>query len=147
MARLYYRVLKDLGVFAPAEERAHDARAAADAKSRRDAAAAEKAKQDAERQTFERAGLPYHPASATASKTTSPAAVAPSKSRKSGFVETTGADLADKGVGGLKEILFDIKKAGGGVLFVDEVRHGVGPMHIVGTVTSHLRLAGFAFNG
>lgn len=105
MARLYYRVLKDVGVFAIAKQRAHEAEPAAYAKSRRDAAAAEKDKQDAEKQAYERAGLPYHPASATASKTTSPAAVVPSKSPKSGFVETTVADLADKGVSGLKEIL------------------------------------------
>lgn len=41
-------------------------------------------------------------------------------------METTGAALADKGVGGLKEMLEKIRKAGGGVLFVDEVRLGFG---------------------
>ncbi|CAN0298439.1 unnamed protein product, partial [Hapterophycus canaliculatus] len=36
------------------------------------------------------------------------------------FVETTGADLANKGVRGVKEMLDKIREAGGGVLFVDE---------------------------
>ncbi|KAK4899868.1 hypothetical protein LTR49_027565 [Elasticomyces elasticus] len=36
------------------------------------------------------------------------------------FVETTGAKLANEGVQGCKKILDDIKKAGGGALFIDE---------------------------
>ncbi|KAK3616698.1 hypothetical protein LTR22_026978, partial [Elasticomyces elasticus] len=36
------------------------------------------------------------------------------------FVETTGAKLANEGVQGWKKILDDIKKAGGGALFIDE---------------------------
>jgi len=36
------------------------------------------------------------------------------------FVETTGAKLSNEGVQGCKKILDDIKKAGGGALFIDE---------------------------
>lgn len=36
------------------------------------------------------------------------------------FVETTGAKLANEGVQGCKKILDDIKKSGGGALFIDE---------------------------
>lgn len=129
MARLYHRLLKDLGVFASAEERAADARAAAEAAAKKKADDAEKARQDAERRAFQSAGLPYTaqqqqqqqqnpPATprASASSTTTAAAAS-----VAGFVETTGADLADNGVGGLKDMLKKIREAGGGVLFVDEV--------------------------
>ncbi|CAM9360644.1 unnamed protein product [Ectocarpus sp. 12 AP-2014] len=128
VARLYYRLLKDLGVFASAEERAADARAAAEAAAKKKADDAEKARQDAERRAFQSAGLPYTaqqqqqqlqnpPATprASASSTTTAAAAS-----ATGFVETTGADLADNGVGGLKDMLKKIREAGGGVLFVDE---------------------------
>ena len=36
------------------------------------------------------------------------------------FVETTGAKLANEGIQGCKKILDDIKKSGGGALFIDE---------------------------
>lgn len=134
VARLYYRLLKDVGVFAAAEEKAQEAKAAADALSKKQAAAkaaaAEQARQDAERRAFQSAGLPYNLRNTAASAAVNPPAPATSAaaaaSPTSGFVETTGADLADKGVRGLKEILEKIKKAGGGVLFVDEVGGGVG---------------------
>lgn len=132
VARHYYRLLKDLGVFATAEEKARDAQEAAEADAKKKADAAEKAKQDAERRAFQSAGLPYTPSAARASAPTSTAgAAAPSASAGSagsaaaaadGFVETTGAALADEGVDGLKKMLKKIRKAGGGVLFVDEVR-------------------------
>lgn len=125
MARLYYRLLKDLGVFASAEERAADARSAAEAAAKKKADAAEKARQDAERRAFQSAGLPYtaqqqqnppattRPSASSATTTTAASAA--------GFVESIGADLADNGVGGLKGMLKKIREAGGGVLFVDEV--------------------------
>lgn len=126
VARLYYQLLKDLGVFAAAEEKAREAQHAAETAAKKKADAAEKARQDAERRAFQSAGLPYTESAARASAptagsgTASPSASAGSAA-KDGFVETTGAALADKGVAGLKEMLEKIRKAGGGVLFVDEV--------------------------
>ncbi|CAN0163486.1 unnamed protein product, partial [Ectocarpus sp. 4 AP-2014] len=132
VARLYYRLLKELGVFASAEERAADARAAAEAAAKKKADDTEKARQDAERRAFQSAGLPYTaqqqqlqnppatPRAPASSTTTATAASA------AGFVETTGADLADNGVGGLKGMLKKIREVGGGVLFVDEA-YTLGP--------------------
>lgn len=133
VARFYYRLLKDLGVFADAEEKAQEAQRAAEAAAKKRADAAEKARQDAERRAFQSAGLPYTegaarasaPASAAGPGTATPSASAGSAAAATdGFVETTGAALADKGVAGLREMLEKIRKAGGGVLFVDEVRLG-----------------------
>lgn len=135
VARLYHRLLKDLGVFAAAEQKAQEARQAAEAAATKKANAAEKAKRDAERRAFQSAGLPYTESTARASAptfstagsgTAASSATSAGSSRSvaatDGFVETTGAALADKGVAGLKEMLEKIRKAGGGVLFVDEVR-------------------------
>jgi len=121
VARLYYRLLKDLGGFSAAQERAQEAKAAAEAAEQRKADAAEAARQDAERRAFQSAGLPY--TQSAAKKAPAPAAVAAASlgSWPSGFVETTGAALADNGVRGLKGILDKIRQVGGGVLFVDEV--------------------------
>lgn len=126
MARLYYRLLKDLGVFASAEEKARSAQEAADAKAKKKADAAEKAKQDQERRLFQSAGLPYNAQNPTSmggapAQAPAPPASSAAASAATGFVETTGADLADQGVAGLKGMLKKIKNAGGGVLFVDEV--------------------------
>lgn len=83
-----------------------------------------KARKERERQMFQAAGLPYNPMSNSAVTQGTPAPSLRSSTQQvlSGFVETTGADLADKGVRGLKEMLQEIRTAGGGVLFVDEVR-------------------------
>lgn len=118
VARLYYRLLKDLGVFAAAEERAHDARVAEEAAAKEKADAAEKASQEAERRAFQSAGLQFTPRSPARQMSLSAAA----KPSPSGLVETTGADLANEGVGGLKAMLEQIRKAGGGVLLVEEVK-------------------------
>lgn len=121
VARFYYRLLKDLGVFADAEKKAQEAQRAAEAAAKKRADVAEKARQDAERRAFQSAGLPYTEGAARAS---APASAAGHGTATDGFVETTGAALADKGVAGLREMLEKIRKAGGGVLFVDEVRLG-----------------------
>lgn len=129
VARLYYRLLKDLRVFAAAESRAQDAKITAEAEAKKNADAAEKARQDAERRAFQSVGLPYTQSAAragagtsTPTATSASARLAESTAATAGFVETTGADLADKGVRGLKDMLKKIREAGGGVLFVDEVR-------------------------
>lgn len=107
-------------MFSAAEKQAHDARVAAEAAAKETANAAEKASQAVERRAFQSAGLSYTPPPWT--EQGSPSATGKTTpSLPSGFVETTGADLAEKGVRGLKEMLEDIRKAGGGVLFVDEV--------------------------
>lgn len=142
MARLYYRLLKDIGVFASAERRAQDLQDAADKAARKKAADKEKLRVENERKAFQAAGLPYNgnnnnnnppPATAggaTSSTTTvgtlaansgSAAGAGAATSKGKGFVETTGAALADCGTKGLKDMLENIKSAGGGVLFVDEV--------------------------
>lgn len=140
MARLYCRLLKDIGVFDSANRRAQDRRDAADAAARKKAAAAEQLRIENERKAFRAAGLPYtspSPANAgagAAPTTTTVGALAANSgstagagasgaasSKGAGFVETTGADLADCGTKGLKGMLEKIKDAGGGVLFVDEV--------------------------
>lgn len=120
VARLYYRLLKDLGVFAASEKRAHDARVAEEAEAKKKADAAEKARRDDDRRAFESAGLAYTPPTRPR-QTSLPPAGKTTPTLPSGFVETTGADLAEKGVRGLKAMLDNIRKAGGGVLFVDEV--------------------------
>lgn len=126
VARLYYLLLKDLGVFDAAKEKAQGAQRAAEAAAKKKTDDAERARQDAERRAFQAAGLPYTQSAARANAPTSTStggSAAPSASAAvDGFVETTGAALADKGVAGLKEMLEKIRKAGGGVLFVDEVR-------------------------
>lgn len=124
MARLYFRLLKDLGVFSSAEETARKARSAAAAEANRQAEEAEKARKERECQMFQAAGLPYNPTSKASVRqgTPAPSLLSSTQQALSGFVETTGADLADKGVPGLKEMLKTIRTAGGGVLFVDEVR-------------------------
>lgn len=109
-------------MFSSAEERARKAKAAAEAKAKKKADAAEKARQDAERRAFQSAGLPYTPSTPAPAATSSSSVGSSAAAGTAGFVETTGADLANKGVGGLKGMLDKIREAGGGVLFVDEVR-------------------------
>lgn len=130
VARLYYGLLKDVGVFASATEKAKQRKAAKDAKDKKKAEEDQKAKDAANRRIVESAGLqytpppppPYNPPQAPAPSTIpSPGPAAAKAERLKGFVETTGADLEDQGVGGLKEMLARIYSAGGGVLFVDEV--------------------------
>lgn len=99
--------------------------------AREKAAAAEKVRQDTERRAFQSAGFQYKPSPAPSSNIALAPAPAPAPTPGSaqekamlyeGFVETTGADLANNGVGGLKKMLQKIRDAGGGMLFVDEVR-------------------------
>lgn len=136
VARLYYRFLNDIGVFAGAKEKAREARAVAAAEAKRQADEAEKARKDRERQMFQAAGLPYNPTSNSSVSQGTPASSLRSSTNQalSGFVETTGADLADKGVRGLKEMLTKIRTAGGGVLFVDEVRKSYSLIALVAVV-------------
>lgn len=115
-------------MFYAAEERAQDAKIAAEAQAKKKADDEEKARQDAERRAFESAGLPYTRSAAkagagvsTPTAASASSSLAGSPAAMLGFVETTGADLADNGVRGLKDMLEKIRKAGGGVLFVDEV--------------------------
>lgn len=134
VARLYYRLLKDVGVFANAEQKARELKAAKEAEEKKKADAAKKAQEDAIRQACRSVGLTYDPRKAPPKnpvQAPAPAPIpAPSPALQAtaakgmqlqGFVETTGADLADNGVGGLKDMLEKIRTAGGGVLFVDEV--------------------------
>lgn len=131
MARLYYGLLKDVGVFRNAEEQARQAEADKAAAAKKKADDAEKARQETERRAYASAGIPYNPPKAPSPRGPAPGAPVPTpapipgsaaaKARTEGFVETTGAHLADNGARGLRDILAKIRTAGGGVLFVDEV--------------------------
>lgn len=112
-------------MFVAAEKRAQNARVAEEAAAKEKADAAKKASEDTERRAFESAGLSYTPPPRTEQGSPSVAGKT-TLSLPSGFVETTGADLAREGVRGLKDMLEKIRKAGGGVLFVDEVNLDIG---------------------